>query len=153
MAFATGAASASDPCHAAAWERPAGCPRNDKVAALPAQVRQNNVFFSSGGSTLDTDAQQQLILLAAALATDAFLGSCIRLVGHADAIGDAAVNETIALERANAVKAYLREQGLGPAVTLETVSMGEIEPMAGFADDDALQRRVAIWARPCNVRN
>jgi len=139
----------ADLCHAATWERPAGCPRDDRVAALPADVRQNNVFFPNGGAELDADAQQQLILLAAALASDVFEGTCLRLVGHADSHGDADVNERLALARAETVANYLRQQRIGNSIGLETVSMGEIEPLPGLDSADRLQRRVAIWARAC----
>lgn len=121
------------------------------MAALPADLRQNNVFFPQGGSELNADAQQQLVLLAAALATDVFRGTCVRLVGHADAVGDADANTRLALARAEVVSAYLRGQALGDAVAFETMSMGEIEPLPGFAPEDRLQRRVAIWARACQL--
>ena len=138
-----------DKCHVAAGQRPARCPRDDRVAMLPADMRQNHIFFASGGYVLDADAQQQLILLAGALSTRGFDQTCLRLVGHADSSGDAATNEAIAMARAEAVRDFLMVHMPGSRIGVEAVSLGETTPLEGLAEDHPLQRRVALWARSC----
>jgi outer membrane protein OmpA-like peptidoglycan-associated protein len=53
----------------------------------------------------------------------------VRITGHADAIGTLEYNKRLSERRANAVKRYLMARGI-PAHRLETLGMGELEPIA-----------------------
>ena len=71
----------------------------------------------------------------------------IRLVGHTDIRGGAEYNVSLSRERAEAVAAFMRRNGVD--VPIETVGVGSSEPMkvedsAGLTQDDiyALNRRV-----------
>ncbi|MHB9119170.1 MAG: OmpA family protein [Burkholderiales bacterium] len=63
----------------------------------------------------------------------------IRVTGHADRIGNSAYNQKLAQRRANAVKAYLVEQGIA-ANRIETASKGESEPIVSC---DAVKGKVS----------
>ena len=139
----------ADTCHVAAWQRPATCPQDDRIAELPAALRQDNVFFPDGGAALSADAEKQLALLAEVLATSIFAETCLRLVGHGDSVGSAASNDAMGQRRAAAVGAYLADAMAAQDLPIELVSLGETEPLAQFAPESVLQRRVAIWARRC----
>ncbi len=69
----------------------------------------------------------------------------LRIVGHTDATGDAVYNETLSLERANAIKAALVEGGID-ATRLDTAGAGESQPVASndTAEGQALNRRVEL---------
>jgi OOP family OmpA-OmpF porin len=66
-------------------------------------------------------------------------------VGHTDSVGSDAYNQTLALRRADAVKAYLVSKGLDQA-RLYTEGKGETQPVAdnGTAEGRAKNRRVVI---------
>lgn len=69
----------------------------------------------------------------------------LRIVGHTDATGDAVYNETLSLERANAIKAALVGRGID-ATRLDTAGAGESQPVASndTAEGQALNRRVEL---------
>lgn len=143
--------AATDPCHLTQGLRPAHCPKDDKIALLPAQIRQDHVFFRRGGAQLSPDAQAQLSHLATVLSNERFSGTCVRLVGHADSVGGASANDALALRRAEAVQSFLEPKLPPGLIGFETASQGENDPLTLFPSEDPLQRRVAIWARKCSV--
>lgn len=63
----------------------------------------------------------------------------ILVTGHADRIGNSAYNRKLAQRRANAVKAYLVEQGI-ETNRIETASKGESEPIVSC---DAVKGKVS----------
>jgi outer membrane protein OmpA-like peptidoglycan-associated protein len=69
----------------------------------------------------------------------------LRIVGHTDALGDAAYNQRLSAERATAVKARLVGRGIATD-RLETAGAGASEPKAGneTLHDRALNRRVEL---------
>lgn len=109
----------------------------------------SNIFFPGGGDTLDPAARARLDLLAQVMATRVMRSACLRLVGHSDVSGPAALNEEIARKRALAVAAYLRPALPQPRQLEEILSEGERAPLAGIAPEDARNRRVTIYARVC----
>ena len=66
-------------------------------------------------------------------------------VGHTDSMGSEAHNQRLSLRRAEAVKAYLVNQGV-PAERIRTEGRGEAQPVASndTAQGRALNRRVDI---------
>ena len=69
----------------------------------------------------------------------------LRIVGHTDATGDAAHNQVLSLQRANAVKSALVDRGI-QASRLETEGAGQNQPVASnnTPEGRALNRRVAL---------
>jgi len=73
-------------------------------------------------------------------------GAFIEIEGHTDSIGEAAYNERLGLERAEAVKRYLHEQHQVPLHKINVISFGETKPVAGNTTREgrAQNRRVVI---------
>ena len=69
----------------------------------------------------------------------------LRIVGHTDSTGDAAHNQLLSLQRANAVKSALVDRGI-QASRLETEGAGQNQPVASnnTPEGRALNRRVAL---------
>ena len=69
----------------------------------------------------------------------------LRIVGHTDSTGDAARNQLLSLQRANAVKLALVDRGIQDS-RLETEGAGQNQPVASndTPEGRALNRRVAL---------
>ena len=69
----------------------------------------------------------------------------LRITGHTDSTGDAAYNEELSMNRANAIKQALVERGID-AARLETLGTGEKQPIASndTPEGQALNRRVEL---------
>ena len=69
----------------------------------------------------------------------------LRITGHTDSTGDAAYNEELSMNRANAIKQALVERGID-AARLETLGVGEKQPVASndTPEGQALNRRVEL---------
>ena len=69
----------------------------------------------------------------------------LSIVGHTDSTGDAAYNQRLSLQRANAVKSALVDRGI-QASRLETEGAGQNQPVASndTPEGRALNRRVAL---------
>jgi OOP family OmpA-OmpF porin len=69
----------------------------------------------------------------------------VRVEGHTDSIGTQRYNQKLSERRADAVKAYLVQQGLSPAVIV-TESFGEDKPIATnkTREGRAQNRRVEV---------
>ena len=69
----------------------------------------------------------------------------LRITGHTDSTGDAAYNEELSMNRANAIKQALVERGID-AARLETLGTGEKQPVASndTPEGQALNRRVEL---------
>ena len=73
-------------------------------------------------------------------------GIYIEIEGHTDNVGDKVYNETLGMERAEAVKRYLYEQHQVPLHKIIVISYGEDKPVApnNKRDGRAQNRRVVI---------
>ena len=82
--------------------------------------------FEPGTSTLTPDSQNQLpgILQQAT----ARAGGDIQVVGHTDRTGSPQANDTLSLQRAQAVRNLLIQRGFEPAL-VEAIGRGEREPV------------------------
>ena len=69
----------------------------------------------------------------------------LRITGHTDSTGDAAYNEELSVNRADAIKQALADRGVD-AARLETLGMGEKQPVASndTPEGQALNRRVEL---------
>lgn len=101
------------------------------------------VFFPFNRTQLDAEAFQRLDGVVRALRRGGYRA---RIVGHADSVGGAAVNEAISRERARQVFAYLRQQGVAAGL-LELSARGYDEPIATNDSDlgRSKNRRVDVY--------
>jgi outer membrane protein OmpA-like peptidoglycan-associated protein len=119
------------------------------LSSTQQELNENNVFFRKGGDRLDAQAIQKLDTLGKVLNTSVLNTACIRLVGHSDASGPSNINTEMGIKRANVVAQYLRQRVQDSARIQEVKSAGEDELIQGLAPEDALHRRVTIYARKC----
>lgn len=113
------------------------------------ELDENNVFFRKGGDRLDDQALQKLNTLGQVLNTSVLNTACLRLVGHSDASGPANLNTEMGMKRANVVAQYLRKRIQDGSRIQEIRSDGEDNLIPGLAPENALHRRVTIYARSC----
>ena len=97
------------------------------LLALPIQppVRLT-LQFEPGTSTLTADSQSQLPQILAQAGGRA--GGEIQVVGHTDRTGSPQVNDTLSLQRAQAVRELLVQRGFAPEL-VEAIGRGEREPV------------------------
>jgi len=94
--------------------------------ALPRSFVFEKVNFDTAKSDIRDQDREELTMLASALKQ--YPNSRMRIVGYADARGDAAANATLGKDRADSVKAALVAQGVATE-RLETASGGEAAPV------------------------
>jgi outer membrane protein OmpA-like peptidoglycan-associated protein len=94
--------------------------------ALPRTFVFEKLNFDTAKSEIRAADRDELNALVATLKQ--YPNSRIRIVGYADARGDAAANATLGKERAESVKAALVAEGVA-AARLETASGGETNPV------------------------
>ncbi len=112
-------------------------------------MRQNNVFFTKTGASLDAVGLLQLQRLADLLNAPSMQTICLKLVGHSDSSGGGVVNMEMGAKRATVVQNRLSVLLLNPRRVEAVQSMGEEAPLAGLPSTSQWQRRVTIWAREC----
>ncbi|HUZ63067.1 MAG TPA: OmpA family protein [Acetobacteraceae bacterium] len=84
-----------------------------------------NVEFATGSAQLTPAATQTLDQLGKALSSATLAPYRFRIEGHTDTVGNAAANQTLSDQRANAVASYLEQKfGVQPS-RLSAVGMGE----------------------------
>jgi outer membrane protein OmpA-like peptidoglycan-associated protein len=106
------------------------------------------VMFDTDKSTIKPAAADKLKQVAASLAKR-FNGGQVRVYGFTDAEGSATYNKELAEKRANAVKAWLVENGQVNKDMVSVHPVGEARPIASNATEagKAQNRRVEIVAR------
>lgn len=116
------------------------------LAALPKAPQSYLLYFQSGGSELTPESEQTL----AELRRDAEGRAApeIRVIGHTDRVGSETSNETLSLQRAQAIVEKLKEFGI-QAKSFEVVSRGELDLLAPTTDevDEPRNRRVEVSIR------
>ena len=123
------------------------------VTALSDKRRLSLSFrFETGSSRLDAQSRSNVELLAQGLEAGLYDTRDMLFAGFSDGEGGAAANQRIALKRAEAVLAAVREAaetGSFDQVSLSADGFGEAMPMA--CDDSAwgrqVNRRVEVWLR------
>lgn len=102
-----------------------------------AQADVEKLYFPSGKATLNTQQEQQLKNLLSDL--NRFPRVQVQLQGYSDTTGTPLENYQLSQERANAVAAYLRKQGI-PAERLQVVYFGSTKAKG----KDPEERRVEL---------
>lgn len=105
------------------------------------------VHFDFDSAALTDAYRRHLDRLALVLSAPGLSGLCVRLVGHADSVGDAGYNLRLSLSRAEAVNEYLATAGAVDQARLSVDGMGEEAPLPGVPGDDPRNRRVEILVR------
>jgi outer membrane protein OmpA-like peptidoglycan-associated protein len=107
------------------------------------------VNFSFDSTSLTDEGKAQVEELGRALGSPELKGHSFILIGHTDVRGTDRHNDTLSLERAQAVKAYLsRSQGISPEI-LDVKAMGKREPLYHENTEaaHAMNRRVEVEVR------
>ncbi len=106
-------------------------------------VMPQAALFVSGSNQINSESLAQLDLAAAILLSSPTV--YVVVTGHADAVGDEAVNVSIASERVDATVEYLLAQGVIPG-QIVTASAGEDDPTASNDTQEGRQsnRRVEL---------
>ncbi len=97
----------------------------------------DGVNFETGSSTLTANARTILDSVARQLAARPELR--VEIGGHTDSRGSDTYNQSLAEQRAQSVRAYLTEQGVG-ADRLSAVGYGETQPVADNETDEGQER-------------
>lgn len=103
------------------------------------------VFFDEDQTNMRLGAVTNLEQIAESIKVSNFVRT-VHVVGHTDDTGNTKYNETLALARANSVKAYLAARGI-PAVQIEVESFGATRPVATNTTSAGrqLNRRVDVY--------
>lgn len=112
-----------------------------------------NILFDKGKATIRTDAEANLKQVVASI-DKRYKGSEVRVYGYTDAQGNAETNRELAHQRADAVKAWLQNNGIN-AGRISVNAIGEAQPVASNTTTEGQQqnRRVEIVARNNNASN
>lgn len=106
----------------------------------------SDISFDTGRSDIRPELRGVLDQFAQGLQGQPNL--VVRIVGHTDSTGSDAINDPLSVARANSVRSYLGDRGLG-ANRVETSGKGSHEPIAdnGSVEGRAKNRRVEIFLR------
>ena len=130
--------------------------RTDEIAKLSqtvAKSKETNVTeffaieFENNSAILKKGSLKELKLLAEVLSQNP---KCdLKVDGHTDGAGSAAINFKLSQQRANAVKDYLVKTGVANAVRIKTEAYGEQKPVADNTTEEgkAKNRRVELTVR------
>ena len=99
--------------------------------------------FKVGSAELPNSLKKQLEVFADVLKSRRGTGKVVRIEGHADASGVAAVNLALSQKRAEAVREYLVDKGADPTMLLP-VGVGANVPKNGKDPFSPENRRVEI---------
>lgn len=99
------------------------------------------IGFALGSDRMTADGISKARIFAAALVRPELSGKRFRIAGHTDSSGNAATNRVLSERRAEAVAAFLVDQGV-PRSRLEVRGFGSDTPIAGRAASDPRNRRV-----------
>jgi OOP family OmpA-OmpF porin len=103
------------------------------------------VYFANGKTTVDAQYKPQLLKLAEQ--AQSVTGYVIQVKGYASAVGSAALNQKLSIERANAVSAFLEQDANVPLTNmLAPGAMGTAEQVAPdkTSEGQAENRRVVV---------
>jgi outer membrane protein OmpA-like peptidoglycan-associated protein len=106
----------------------------------------SDISFGVGSAAIEPRLRPVLDAFAQGLATDPNL--LVRVVGHTDSTGSDAINDPLSQKRAESVRHYLEDRGIG-AARIETAGRGSREPLASndSTEGRAKNRRVEIFLR------
>ena len=106
-----------------------------------------NITFKTASADLNADFFK--VLDSVSLVLKEFDKTLIDVEGHTDSDGDAAYNQTLSLQRANAVGGYLESHGVNAQRVVE-LGAGESRPIASNSTPQGKQqnRRVELKLQP-----
>ncbi|MEQ6202067.1 OmpA family protein [Sulfitobacter sp. HNIBRBA2951] len=106
-----------------------------------------DILFATGSSAVRPDLQSDLAAVASNL--QAYPDTTVQIVGHTDSDGDAAFNQQLSNDRANAVASVLINNGVSGG-RVQAFGRGEAQPVASNlnAAGKAQNRRVEIVILP-----
>src|SRR5262249_3440676 len=106
-------------------------------------VNMSDVLFDTGRATLRPGAREKLAKVAGIVL--AYPGLRLEVEGHTDSIGAVDYNQDLSERRANAVRAFLIEQGI-PTATIVARGFGKSQPVAtnGTSEGRQQNRRVEL---------
>jgi outer membrane protein OmpA-like peptidoglycan-associated protein len=107
------------------------------------QMIDLNIAFEFNSSDLQPQAAAQLKQLRSALTSESLLKDRFMVAGHTDAKGSAQYNQQLSVRRAEAVKRYLVDNGIG-AERLQAVGYGSEHLAVPDRPEDPSNRRVEI---------
>jgi outer membrane protein OmpA-like peptidoglycan-associated protein len=116
------------------------------LAARPSLPQRYLLYFESGGTTLTAESAALLPRIVEEAARRA--GVDVSIIGHSDTVGAAAANAMLALKRAEAVAALLKDKGMtGTAPSI--ASHGEANLLIKTPDEtpEPRNRRVEVTVR------
>ena len=125
-----------------------GCPDRSRVVIHRGSVLVfGKVQFATGSARILPQSHELLDQIAQAMKQHEEIAE-MRIEGHTDNVGDAALNRKLSAQRAEAVKAYLVGNGVD-GKRLETRGHGESQPIApnDTPAGRALNRRVEFIAK------
>lgn len=103
---------------------------------------KGETFFDHNSSVLKTGAYKEISRVVSVL--NRYPDTRIRVTGHADASGTEEYNQHLSLQRAEAVKNAMINQGVSPG-RIFTIGVGESQPVSSLY---AMNRRVEIAIFP-----
>lgn len=115
----------------------------DGSQAAPKTFVFDHLSFETGSTQLTPDSAQTVNNLAQVL--KAYPNAQVQLLGHTDNTGSAEANHALSLDRANAIKATLVNQGV-PAERISTQGFGQDRPVASNDTEEgrARNRRIEL---------
>lgn len=121
----------------------AAAPPPPPPVAPAIQESRFTVFFDFASAAITAEAAQTLDRAAAAYQQSG--NAAVVVAGHTDRAGSATYNETLSMQRAEAVGAYLIDKGV-PQQVQKIVALGEASPSVQTGDGvpEARNRRVEI---------
>jgi outer membrane protein OmpA-like peptidoglycan-associated protein len=125
---------------------PANSAPAEPVARPAAQGKPGldlEIKFPFGSAELSTDAKALLQKLARVLSSGELASRSIKVVGHTDAAGSDELNQALSVARAQAVSAYLADQGV-PGQRLQALGVGKSDQKNPRDPMAAENRRVEI---------
>ncbi|MHA6318002.1 OmpA family protein [Altererythrobacter sp. CAU 1778] len=106
---------------------------------VEALLAARTIRFEESSAAIDAGSRSLIDEVADALRP--CLGSIIAITGHSDTSGDAAANQRLSQDRADAVRRALIDRGI-PADGLRARGMGSAEPVEGLDPADPANRRI-----------
>lgn len=106
-----------------------------------------DILFATDSANLTGALRQDLTTLASSI--NAYPGTQVNVIGHADNTGTAAYNQDLSARRAQAVSSVLIQSGVAPS-RIRSIGRGEDAPIASNLNPEgrALNRRVEITITP-----
>lgn len=106
-------------------------------------VNMSDVLFDTGQYTLKPSTRETLARISGILSMQSDLR--IEVEGHTDDVGTDAYNQVLSEQRAQTVRSYLVEQGIGPD-SISAIGLGEARPKADnqTAEGRRQNRRVEL---------